>query len=219
MALLMCAKSPKRFLKTLKPKLIAIVGGSGSGKTWLAGQLQKRFGEKAARLSLDDFYRDLSHLSPKRRCKINFDHPRAIDWKNLERVLGEMAAGRPAETPRYDFATHARLAKGKFVKPKPLIIIDGLWLLRRRAVRRFFSCRVFINCPRSVCLRRRIDRDVVERGREAASVRQQFLEQVVPMHERFVAPQLRWASFVLKEANADEAARLGAEMEKLLTST
>ncbi len=195
------------------------MGGSGSGKTWLADQLQKRFGKKAARLSLDDFYRDLSHLSPKRRCKINFDHPRAIDWKDLERVLGEIAAGRPAETPRYEFSTHARLPKGKFVKPKPLIIIDGLWLLRRRAVRRFFSCRIFINCPRSVCLRRRIDRDLVERGRDAVSVRKQFLEQVVPMHERFVASQVRWANVVLKKTSAGEAARLGAEVEKLLTRT
>lgn len=213
----MRAKTQKRTLRPPKPQLIAIVGGSGSGKTWLANQLQKKCGTKATRLSLDDFYRDRSHLSAKQMEKVNFDHPQAIDWKSLEWTLGRLASGRAANTPQYDFSSHSRLPKGKFVKPKPLIIIDGLWLLRRRAVRRFFSCRVFIDCPRSVCLRRRIDRDMIERGRSANGVREQFLKQVVPMHERFVAPQSRWATVVLNKTEAGEVARLGAELKKLLT--
>ncbi|MEO6036552.1 MAG: uridine kinase [Verrucomicrobiota bacterium] len=209
-------ENPIRFLKTSKPKLIAIVGGSGSGKSWLADKLQKRFEKITTRLSLDDFYRDRSHLSEKQRAKINFDHPRAIDWESLERVLSSFAAGRSTEAPQYDFTTHSRLQKGKIVKPTLFVIIDGLWLLRRQELRRMFSCRVFIECPRRVCLSRRIARDLAERGRDAASVRQQYREQVAPMHERFVATQLRWANVVLKDANADTAAELGDKLEELL---
>src|SRR5882757_905449 len=92
------------------PKLIAIVGGSGAGKTWLTGRLQRVFGSQAVRLSQDDFYRDLRHLAPTARAKINFDHPRTLDWPELETVLRDCRDGRVTKVPKYDFTTHARLA-------------------------------------------------------------------------------------------------------------
>jgi uridine kinase len=95
----------------LKPLLVAIVGGSGAGKTWLAKKLEAALTPDAARFSLDDFYRDCSRLHPERRAKINFDHPRAIDWPIMERVLKDLRAGRAARLPCYDFKTHSRLAK------------------------------------------------------------------------------------------------------------
>jgi uridine kinase len=202
-------------LKT-KPKLIAIVGGSGSGKTWLADNLSKIFRPNVSRISLDDFYRDRSHLSKARRMKVNFDHPRAIDWKNLERVLSQFANGRAAQIPRYDFATHSRKSEGQFLKPKSLIIMDGLWLLRRRAVRRFFSSSVFIDCPKNICLQRRIARDATERGRNADDVRKQFFKHVVPMQNRFVQPQTRWADVVLRQPSESEIANLVHQLKLIL---
>jgi uridine kinase len=202
-------------LKRTKPKLIAIVGGSGAGKSWLANRLEKVFGKDAARLSLDDFYRDRSHLTAKRRSSINFDHPRAIDWKSVERVLKQFAAGRAVRAPRYNFATHTRDAKGLIVKPKPLIIIDGLWLLRRSAVRQIFSYKIFLDCPRRLRLLRRLNRDLVERGRNPASIRKQFLRQVSPMHERFVSPQQRRANVVLTNPDERDVSELAQNIRTL----
>ena len=201
-----------------KPKLVAIVGGSGAGKTWLADRLEKTFGEKATRLSLDDFYLDRSHLPATRRSKINFDHPRAIDWKNVERVLQKFAAGKAARAPKYDFATHTRLADGQFVKPNSVVIVDGLWLLRRPVLRKLFSCRIFIDCPRRIRLQRRLNRDFRERGRDAGSIRKQFLGQVAPMHDRFVRPQLRRANIVISNPNAGEVASLAEQIKAVLNS-
>lgn len=166
------------------------------------------------RISLDHFYRDRSHLSEKRRSEINFDHPQAIDWKEVERVLVECSEGKNAEMPQYDFATHARIEKRKAVKSKPFIIVDGLWLLRRPSVRRLFSCRVFIDCPRKTCLQRRIHRDLTERNRDASSVRKQFFQHVVPMHERFVASQKRWADIVLNDPCEDQISDLAQQILK-----
>src|SRR4026208_2252253 len=90
-------------------RLIAIVGGSGAGKTWLADRLQQACGNGAGRLSLDDFYRDRSHLSPARRATIHFDSPRAIDWPLVMQVLRACRAGQLTGLPRYSFATHTRL--------------------------------------------------------------------------------------------------------------
>ncbi len=180
------------------PLLVAIVGRSGAGKSWLADQLKARLGPIATRLSLDDFYRDRSHLTPARRARINYDHPRAIDWASAQRVLRDCFAGRPARVPRYDFKRHARRAQARVFRPKPIILIDGLWWLRRPGLRRFFALTIFIDCKSSLCLRRRVARDLLARGRDTSSVRRQFRNTVEPMSRRYVAPQARWAHLRLQ---------------------
>lgn len=185
-------------------QLIAVAGGSGSGKSWLADRLQKLLGEVAGRLSLDDFYLDRTHLVPSRRERINYDHPRSIDWPFLEQVLRSCRAGRPAQLPRYDFASHTRLFDQAEWPPKPLIVVDGLWILHRTSIRRMFQLKIYLECPAPLRLRRRLKRDVAERGRTPASVRRQFAATVDPMHERFVAPQARWADLVIKQPVTEE---------------
>ena len=178
--------------------LVAIVGGSGAGKSWLADQLQPIFGTKAARISLDDFYRDRPGLSPARRARINFDHPRAIDWPLVERVLRDCLAWRITRVPQYDFKTHARLSRSRILRPKPLILVEGLWLLRNSRLRRLFGASIYIDCPAKVRLSRRQARDSLLRGRSVESVRRQFRNVVEPMNARFVTPQARRADILLK---------------------
>ena len=190
------------------PLLVAIVGGSGSGKTWLADRLQAALGKKnAARISLDDFYRDRSHLSPARRARINYDHPRAIDWPAFERVLCACLAGRQTRVPRYDFANHCRLTASREFQPAKIILVDGLWLLRKPALRRLFSYRIFIDCPAKIRLHRRLARDLLVRGREQASVQRQFREAVEPMNTQYVVPQKRWVHNILKSAITNQDVR------------
>ena len=182
-----------------KPLLVAIVGGSGSGKTWLAEKLCAELGRRAARLSLDDFYRDCSRVPVARRGRINFDHPRAIDWKSFERVLRQCLAGGTARVPVYDFGTHSRLARRRVFQSRPIILVDGLWLLHRRTLRRLFGLSLFLKCSGRRRLQRRLARDLQTRNRSAGSVREQFRLTVAPMHKRHVEPQMRWAELVIRE--------------------
>jgi uridine kinase len=187
-------------VQLLKPNIaVAIVGGSGSGKSWLANKLTATLHPPAVRLSLDDFYRDRSHLSAARRNRLNFDHPRAIDWMAFERTLHGLLAGQAVRVPCYDFATHSRLPKTRLLKPGRVILTDGLWLLSRRSLRRLFGLRVYIDCSSRTRLRRRLARDRVNRGRTEASIREQFHATVEPMHRKYVIPQKERANFVLKE--------------------
>ncbi|HZO85421.1 MAG TPA: uridine kinase [Verrucomicrobiae bacterium] len=177
---------------------VAIVGGSGAGKSWLAERLQQCLGKNCARIALDDFYCDRSHLPAGRRERINYDHPRAIDWRRVLQFLRDARAGRTTFVPQYDFKTHARLAP-QLWDPKAVVIFEGLWLLTRPAVRRHFDLSIFLNAAGWLRLRWRTERDVAERGRSPEMVRRQFISQVGPMHIQHVAPQRRWADIVLKQ--------------------
>ena len=180
-----------------EPLIVAIVGGSGSGKTWLAKKLKRNLGPCAGVLSMDDFYRDLSSLPVSWRKKVNFDHPSAVDWTLLSKCLKQIRSSERALLPRYDFASHTRGAELRVWRRRSVVLIDGLWLLRRSELRRNYSFSVFVDCPDKVRLERRIARDVRERGRAEASVRRQFQECVEPMHSRFVQPQRARAECVV----------------------
>jgi uridine kinase len=183
--------------------VVAITGGSGSGKTFLADRLQTTFAALATRLSLDDFYLDRSNLPLSRRARVNFDHPRAIDWALAEKVLRDCRRAAPIQVPRYDFRTHVRLGEGKSWMPTPLILWDGLWLLSRPAMRSRFDLTIFLDCPTQLRLDRRLARDISERGRTSGSVREQFWRTVLPMHVRHVAPQAAWADIILQQPTGE----------------
>lgn len=174
---------------TSRTHMVAVTGGSGSGKTWLAERLAAAFAPPAARVSLDDFYRDLAHLPLPARAGVNFDDPAAIDWHAVRDVVEGLERGEPVRLPQYDFATHTRKAEPRELAAEPIVIWDGLWLLHPDWLRARFAFSVFVDCPAAERLRRRTDRDVGERGRTVESVRRQFEQDVEPMHERFVAPQ------------------------------
>jgi len=180
-----------------QPVHVAIVGGSGSGKTWLAEKLAASLAPQAARLSLDDFYRDLSSLPTKDRDKVNFDDPAAIDWEKFREIISAMRVGEAMALPRYDFATHTRTREPQVFTPPPLVVWDGLWLLHHGWLRGQFAASVFVECDAEERFRRRAERDVRERGRTLESVRRQFIEHVEPMHEKFVEPQRKWAALCL----------------------
>jgi uridine kinase len=178
-------------------KIIAIAGGSGSGKSYLARCLSERMSPEAVLLTLDDFYHDLSDMSEQERERVNFDDPAAIDWIAVEQALEGLLQGREVVIPCYDFTTHTRKTEGKVVIPARWILIEGLWPLTDELVRRMSVMKIFIDCPSELRLARRIARDTVERGRSEESVRRQFSEHVGPMHELHVQPQIEWADEVL----------------------
>ena len=194
--------------------LVAITGGSGSGKSWLARRLKRRLGAQAGLLSLDDFYRDLSHLPLRERAKQNFDHPDAIEWSLFHDCLQRLQHGETLALPRYDFATHTRCAKPRRWHRRSVVLLDGLWLLHRPEMRRLYTLRVFCSCPAEVRLARRLERDQRERGRSRASILRQWRQQVAPMHDQFVEPQVRHADVVMGPAvSRSELAKLGADVK------
>ena len=179
------------------PVHMAVVGGSGSGKTWLAEAVVTALGPRAARVSLDDFYRDLSHLPEIERDHVNFDDPVAIDWEKVREVMGALRMNENIALPVYDFTTHSRKRQAREFSPPAVVVWDGLWLLHHDWLREKFAVTVFMDCGVDERFRRRAERDVRERGRTMESVRRQFFTHVEQMHGRFVEPQRERAAHVI----------------------
>ena len=196
--------------------MIAIAGGSGSGKTQLARGLVAALGEDlCAYVQHDSYYHCLGDRPPQERAAHNFDEPAALDNQLLAHHLDELGAGRSVAIPTYDFATHTR-AGSRELAPRPYLVLDGILLFASEELCRRTHWRVFVTCPAYVRLARRLRRDTVERGRTVDSVLEQYFETVRPMHERHVEPTREQAHQVL--SGEDEPATLIAHCRAAIPS-
>jgi uridine kinase len=184
----------------LRPLLLGIAGGTGSGKTTLARAIADALpASRAALIQHDWYYLDRSHLTPEERGRINFDEPSALDNAGLAADLTALKAGSGANCPRYDFATHTRLPDTVRVEPRSIVIVEGILLFAVPEVRDLFDLRLFVETDDDIRLLRRIRRDMEERGRDLASIDEQYRNSVRPMHELFVAPSRRHAHLIVPE--------------------
>lgn len=181
----------------MRPLIIGVAGGSGSGKTTVARAIHARLGVDAAFLDQDAYYADLGHLSLEERTRTNFDHPDAIDTDLMVRHLETLAAGRPIEAPTYDFARHTRAPATVRVEPRDVILVDGILILADARLRALLDVKVFVDVADDLRFIRRLERDVSERGRSVDSVIAQYLGTVRPMHLEFVEPSRRHADVIV----------------------
>jgi uridine kinase len=183
-----------------RPLLIGIAGGSGSGKTTIAETLVRAVGsERVTLIQHDAYYRDLAHLGFEERAAVNFDHPDSLETELLVRHLQELRAGRAIERPVYDFSRHRRTSETVTVTPEAVIVVEGILVLAEEPLRRQFDLRIYVDTDADLRLLRRLQRDMVERGRTVESVMEQYLTSVRPMHLQFVEPAKRYADIIVPE--------------------
>lgn len=188
-----------------KPIMIGIAGGSGSGKTTIARRIQERCSDFSTMLfQLDHYYRDLAHLDPADRDKVNFDHPDALEMPLLEKHVESLAKGIAIDRPTYEFASHTRSSKVIRLEPSDVIIVDGIFSLLSPQIRKHLDCSIFVDVSDDVRFIRRLRRDVDERGRTNDGVIKQYLATVKPMHDQFVAPTKQLADLVVHWDNYNE---------------
>jgi uridine kinase len=182
-------------LTPTKPFLVGIAGPSGAGKTTLARALATQFSSEI--FPTDNYYRDLSHLPLEERARQNFDHPDALEHKLLTAHVAQLAEGGSIAHPIYDYSIHTRTGHKETLHPAEILIVDGLFTLHYPALRDLLDLKIYVEAADSLCLKRRIKRDVRERGRTPESVRQQYAETVHPMAEAFILPSRQYADIVL----------------------
>ena len=182
----------------MKPVIIGIAGGTGSGKTPVARAIQDRVGkERIEWISHDSYYRDFEGLSPEERHHINFDHPDSLDNDLLIDHLVRLIAREAVEKPVYDFSAHTRAERAVRIQPRDVILVEGILIFVDARLRDLFDLKIFVDTEADVRFIRRLRRDLELRGRTVDSVIEQYLATVRPMHYEFVEPSKRYADVII----------------------
>jgi uridine kinase len=191
----------------VKPIIIGVAGGTGSGKTTVSQAILRRVGaERIAFIQHDSYYRDRSHLSPEERAKLNYDHPDSLESGLLVAHLRQLQAGQQVEIPVYDFTSHTRTAETRCLDPRRVILVEGILIFAEPALRAMFDVKIYVDTDADVRFIRRLRRDITERGRTVESVIEQYEKTVRPMHLEFAEPSKRYADVIIPEGGFNTVA-------------
>lgn len=178
--------------------IIGIAGGTGCGKTTVVNQILQELPEnEVGVISQDSYYKDTSHLSFDERIKINFDHPRSIDFELLETHLKSLKKGELIEQPVYSFVKHNRTGDTIVTHPRKVMIVEGILILTNPELREMFDIKIFVHADSDERLIRRLKRDISERGRDLDEVLTRYQNTLKPMHEQFIEPMKEYADIII----------------------
>ncbi len=189
------------------PLVIGIAGGSGSGKTTVVKEILNRVGaDRIAYLQHDSYYKDLSGLPPTLHKEVNFDHPHSLETELLIKHIASLRDLEPVEVPIYDFSTDSRTSQTFTVKPRSVILVEGILIFTEPELRKLFDVKIYVDTDADLRFIRRLHRDITERGRTTESVIKQYQSTVRPMHLEFVEPSKRYADIIIPQGGFNTAA-------------
>ncbi|WP_396160439.1 uridine kinase [Flavobacterium sp.] len=178
--------------------IIGIAGGTGSGKTTVVHQIMNELpSTEVGVISQDSYYKETNNLTYEERTKINFDHPRAIDFDLLISHLNDLKAGKVIDQPIYSFVTHNRTDDTISTHPRKVMIVEGILIFTNPEIRDLFDIKVFVHADSDERLIRRLKRDIAERGRDMEEVLTRYQTTLKPMHEQFIEPTKAFADIII----------------------
>lgn len=191
------------------PYIIGISGSSGSGKTHVTNMV-KDFGESIVSISMDNFYKGLNELEKKNVEDYNFDEPAALDIDLFIECIQKLRLGESTEIPTYDFKTHTRTKKKILIQPTKIMIVEGILIFCEERLRKLFDIKVFIDAEISTVIFRRLERDLLERGRDFNSIKNQYKKYVQPSYKKYIKPIKKICDLVIP--NEDGTDFIGVQM-------
>ncbi|HVW96754.1 MAG TPA: hypothetical protein VHA56_12365 [Mucilaginibacter sp.] len=173
-----------------KPYILGIAGGSGSGKTFFLNCFLKHFApEEVCLVSQDDYYFPVAHNMTKEENKhYNFDLPATIDHYHFEADIESLTSGRSVTKKEYTFNNADAIPRMLEIKPAPIIIVEGLFILHFRKIADSLDLKIFIEADDDIALQRRLKRDLIERGYSHDDVMYKWINHVVPAYKEFLLP-------------------------------
>ena len=204
------------------PVILGVAGGTGSGKTTVARAILHAIGkDRLAFIAQDSYYRKIEWESPEHLAQHNFDHPASIDTELLIAHLQALKEGKAVDAPVYDFVNHRRSAETERIEPRRVVLAEGILLFAEPGIRELLDFKIYVDTDADVRLKRRILRDIHERGRDLDDILRQYMTTVRPMHLEFVEPSKRWADVIVPEGGENRVAlgMVAARVEELLQVT
>ena len=192
----------------MKPIIIGIAGGTGSGKSTFTNRLKKAFGDSISVLYHDNYYKAHDELPFEERKLLNYDHPDAFDSDLLVHDIMELKEGRSIISPTYDYTIHNRAKETVLVEPRKVILIEGILTLYDPRLRDLMDIKIFVDADADERILRRVIRDTKERGRDIENIVDKYLTTVKPMHYLYVEPTKRLADIVVNSGKNPIAFRI-----------
>ena len=187
--------------------VIGIAGGTGSGKTTVVRRIIDALPpEEVAVIPQDCYYKDNHHIPLAERLKMNYDEPASIEWPLLVKHLKELSEGKTIQMPVYDFLTCARLKETTTVKPREVVVVEGILVLTDKPLRDMMDVKVFVDADADERLIRVISRDCIERGRTPQMVIDRYQETLKPMHELYIEPSKKYADLIVPQGGHNRVA-------------
>ncbi len=176
---------------------IGICGASGSGKTTLAQELSASIGVKCTVINQDAYYRDHPNLSFEERSLLNYDEPEIFDHDLLLKDMETLLAGEPIVRKGYDYNQHRRADSDELILPCDVLILEGIHVFYDERLCERMYLRLYMSVEPDICLLRRIQRDILERGRQIEGISHQYLTTVKPMYDRYVRNYVNQADVIV----------------------
>ena len=191
-------------------KIIGICGGSGSGKTTLVEAVRAHLStDVVSVISQDSYYKNHDSLTFEERCKLNYDHPNAIDYDLFVLHLNQLKKGKSIYSPIYSYSEHLRSDQFIEVFPKQVVLVEGILIFAHTPLREQFTTTIFIDAEDNTRLSRRMARDILTRGRTAKEVRNRFEDTILPMHNAHIQPHKETSDYIF-DNNKEDLSGLGS---------
>src|SRR5471030_1597289 len=171
-----------------KPFIIGIAGGSGSGKTFFLKCFLEHFSpDEVCLVSQDDYYIPVAHNMTKEENKLyNFDLPATIDNQHFEDDITSLIEGKTILKKEYTFNNPDIVPKILEIRPATILIVEGLFILHFRKIAELLDLKIFIEADNDIALRRRLKRDLNERGYSHDDAMYKWINHVLPSYEEYL---------------------------------
>lgn len=177
---------------------IGICGASGSGKSTLAESLKNRLGDRCFVLQQDAYYKDHSHLPFEKRVTLNYDEPVIFDHDLLLQDIQSLMDGKPITRKAYDYSQHKRADHNdELIYPHDVLILEGIHCFHDKRLRNLMFLKVYMKVEPDICLLRRIQRDIKERGRDIDGIAEQYIKTVKPMYDQYIRNYVQYADTIV----------------------
>jgi uridine kinase len=187
---------------------IGICGASGSGKSTLAHALEEKLGtDRCLVLQQDAYYRDHPELTFEQLAKLNYDEPDIFDHDLLLEDVQQLMRGGGITRKAYDYSKHRRNDRpDEIILPREVLILEGIHTFHDKRLNDLMFLRLYMKVEPDICLLRRVERDIVERGRDIEGIGEQYLNSVKPMFDRYIRNYVHDADVIV--ANGGKNARI-----------
>lgn len=179
-----------------KPIIVGITGGSGSGKTLFMNRLMAKLND-ASLLSMDNYYVDIDQQTKDAEGIEDFDRLDSIDHNQYIADLKKLINGESITFKEYTFNKDDAAAKIITVESKPVILVEGIFVLHYEEIRELLDLKLYVEAPHYLMMKRRIIRDANERGYDLDDVLYRYEHHVTPSFKKYIEPSKRWADLII----------------------